>query len=99
MDEESRFLSHNLGIHARQKRNAEEPRIWFYNVQAFGMSLHLNLTKNEELMSPWLTVERHENGTVTGEDPPHNSFYNGHVSSEPGSSVAVSNERGLVSKK
>ena len=47
------------------------------------MSLHLNLTKNEELMSPWLTVERHENGTVRNE--------------EPGSSVAVSNGPGLVS--
>lgn len=63
------------------------------------MSLHLNLTKNEELMSPWLTVERHENGTVTSEDPPQNSFFNGHVNSEPGSSVAVSNEHGLVSRK
>ncbi|XP_078379200.1 A disintegrin and metalloproteinase with thrombospondin motifs 6-like isoform X2 [Oculina patagonica] len=96
VDEESRFLSHNLNIHARQKRNADEPRIWYYNVQAFGMSLHLNLTKNEKLMSPWLTVERHENGTVTSEDPPQNSFFNGHVNSEPGSSVAVSNDRGLT---
>ena len=61
------------------------------------MSLHLNLTKNEELMSPWLTVERHENGTVTREDPPHNTFLSGHVNSEPGSLVAVSNENGLVS--
>ena len=63
------------------------------------MSLHLNLTKNEELMSPWLTVERHENGTVTREDAPHNTFFTGHVNSEPGSLVAVSNENGLVSLK
>ena len=63
------------------------------------MSLHLNLTKNEELMSPWMTVERHENGTVTMEDPPQNAFFIGHVNSEPGSSVAVDNENGLVSKK
>ncbi len=97
VDEERRFLSQNLNIHARQKRNSDEPRIWYYIVQAFGMSLHLNLTKNEKLMSPWLTVERHENGTVTSEDPPQNSFFIGHVNSEPGSSVAVSNEAGLVS--
>lgn len=99
VDEEGRFLSHNLGIHARQKRNTEGPHIWYYNVQAFGMSLHLNLTKNEVLMSPWLTVERHDNGTVTSEDPPHNSFYNGHVSSKSGSSVALSNDPGLVSSE
>ena len=71
--------------------------MWYYNVQAFGMSLHLNLTKNEELMSPWLTVERHENGTVTREDPPHNTFFNGHVNSKPLSSVAIGNKNGLVS--
>ena len=99
VDEDNRFLSHNLNIHARHKRHAEEPRVWYYNVQAFGMSLHLNLTKNDELMSPWLTVERHENGTVTREDPPHNTFFTGHVNSEPGSLVAVSNENGLVSLK
>ena len=97
VDEFNRFLSHNLNIHARHKRHAEEPRVWYYSVQAFGMSLHLNLTKNEELMSPWLTVEQHENGTVTREDPPHNTFFSGHVNSEPGSLVAVSNENGLVS--
>ena len=99
VDDDNRFLSHNLNIHARQKRHAEEPRVWYYNVKAFGMSLHLNLTKNEELMSPWMTVERHENGTVTMEDPPQNAFFSGHVNSEPGSSVAVDNENGLVSKK
>ncbi|XP_020600985.1 A disintegrin and metalloproteinase with thrombospondin motifs 3-like [Orbicella faveolata] len=96
VDKANRFLSHNLNIHARQKRHAEEPHVWYYNVKAFGMSLHLNLTKNEELMSPWLTVERHENGTVTSEDPPHNTFFNGHVNSQPGSSVAVGNKNGLM---
>jgi len=96
VDDDNRFLSQNLNIHARQKRHAEEPGVWYYNVKAFGMSLHLNLTKNEELMSPWMTVERHENGTVTSEDPPHNTFFNGHVNSEPGSLVAVSNGNGLM---
>ena len=99
VDDDNRFLSHNLNIHARQKRHAEEPHVWYYNVKAFGMSLHLNLRKNEQLMSPWLTVERHENGTVTSKDPPHNTFFNGHVNSKPGSLVAVSNENGLVSSK
>lgn len=73
--------------------------MWYYNVKAFGMSLHLNLTKNQHLMSPWLTVERHEYGTVTNEEPPQNSFFNGHVIGKSGSSVAVSNDRGLVSSK
>ena len=96
-DGDGNFLSHNLGVHARQKRGTEEPRVWYYNVKAFGMSLHLNLTKTEELMAPGMTVERHHNGTVTSEDPPQNSFLNGHVSAASGSSVAVSNEDGLVS--
>ena len=61
--------------------------------------MHLNLTKNQDLMSPWLTVERHENGTVTAEEPPKNSFLDGHVIGELGSSVAVSNRGGLVSTK
>ena len=46
-----------------------------------------------------MTVERHENATVTSEDPPHNVFFNGYVNSKPGSSVAVSNKNGLVSWK
>ena len=96
-DEDGSFLSHTLEEHARQKRETGEPRFWFYNVKAFGMSLHLNLTKNEQLMAPGMKVERHFNGTVTSEDPPKNSFLNGHVSSLAGSSVAVSNEEGLVS--
>lgn len=54
---------------------------------------------NQDLMSPWLTVERHENGTVTAEKPPKNSFLDGHVIGEFGSSVAVSNRGGLVSAK
>ena len=48
-------------------------------------------------MAPGMKVERHFNGTVTSEDSPKNSFLNGHVSSLPGSSVAVSNDDGLVS--
>ena len=96
-DEDGSFLSFTLEQHARQKRETEEPRFWFYNVKAFGMSLNLNLTKNEQLMAPGMKVERHFNGTVTSEDSPKNSFLNGHVSSLPGSSVAVSNEDGLVS--
>lgn len=96
VDEENRFLSESLHTHARQKRNAEDPRAWYFNVKAFGRSLHLNLTMNQDLMSPWLTVERHENGTVTAEEPPKNSFLDGHVIGEFGSSVAVSNRGGLT---
>ncbi|XP_022792562.1 A disintegrin and metalloproteinase with thrombospondin motifs 16-like [Stylophora pistillata] len=96
VDEDNRYLSDNLHIHATQKRNAEDPSVWYFNVKAFGMSLHLNLTKNQDLMSPWLTVERHKNGTVSAEKPPENSFFNGHVIGELGSSVAVSNKGGLT---
>lgn len=98
-DENGRFLSRNLGEHSRQRRGNEEPNTCHYNIKAFGTSLHLNLTRNNDFMAPDLEVERHHNGTVTREDAPKNSFLSGHVTSIPGSSVAISNDNGLVSNQ
>ena len=61
------------------------------------MSLYLNLTRNNEFLAPDLRIERHQNGTVTYEDVPQNSFLQGHVNSVLGSSVSISHDNGLVS--
>ena len=62
------------------------------------MSLHLNLTKSNNLFGPGLVVEKiHKNGSKEYSTPPRTAFYNGHVTSDPNSVVAISNHNGLVS--
>ena len=97
-DESGNFLSYKLHEHARRKRDADEPYVWYYQIQAFGMSLHLNLTKNTNLFVPGLVVEKvTKNGSTEYSEPPHTAFYDGHVSSDPNSVVAIGNHDGLVS--
>ncbi|PFX33597.1 A disintegrin and metalloproteinase with thrombospondin motifs 6 [Stylophora pistillata] len=98
VDESGNFLSNKLHEHARRKRgtNHDEPHLWYYQVQAFGMSLHLNLTKNSNLLVPGLVVEKiNKNGNKEYSDFPHTAFYAGHVTSDPNSVVAISNHDGL----
>lgn len=62
------------------------------------MSLHLNLTKNSNVLAPGMVVETvNKNGSTEYSKPPHNSLYDGHVTSDPNSMVAVGNLDGLVS--
>lgn len=93
-------MSYKLHEHARQKRNAQEPDVWYYSMKVFGVSLHLNLTKNNDLLAPGAFTEIiHKNGSRTVSTPPRNTFYDGHVMSDPDSSVAISNAGGLVSSQ
>ncbi len=81
----------------RQRRSDESRENIFYKVPAFGRELHLNLTLNKNLMPPNLVVEtRHADGTVSRAPAPKNTYYLGHVVSDPHSMVAVSDEGGLV---
>ena len=96
-DENGNFVSHEFLLHAKHKRSTEEPNAWYFNIKAFGMSLHLNLTRNKDFLAPDLRIERHQNGTVNYEDVPQDSFLRGHVNSVPGSSVSISHDHGLVS--
>lgn len=97
-DESGNFLSYKFHEHARQKRGADEPNVWYYHVEAFGMSLHLNLTKNSNVLAPGMVVETvNKNGSTEYSKPPHTSLYDGHVTSDPNSMVAVGNHDGLVS--
>ena len=97
-DEAGNLLSYKLHSHGRQKRSADQSNAWYFNVQAFGLSMHLNVTKNRQLIGTGSLLETtHKNGSKTYSQLPQNSFYNGHVTSHPDSLVAVSNDGGLVS--
>ena len=96
-DETGEFLSHELRKRSRRKRSTDQPNNWFYNMEAFGFKLHLNVTKSRHILAPGAIVETvHENGSKSYAAPPKNTFYSGHVVSHPGSVVAVSNHDGLV---
>lgn len=87
-----------LPIHDQRQRRTDELREnVFYKVPAFGRELDLNLTLNRKLMSRNLIMEtRRTDGTVSHASVPKNTYYLGHVVSDPHSMVAVSNEGGLV---
>ena len=89
-----------LSLHDQRQRRTDEPREnIFYKVPAFGGEMDLNLTLNRKLMSPNLVMEtRRADGTVSYSSVPKNSYYLGHVVSDPHSMVAVSDEGGLVCK-
>ncbi|KAK2546797.1 hypothetical protein P5673_033553 [Acropora cervicornis] len=95
-DENGGFVSHELDLQTKHKRSTEEPNAWYLSIKVFGMSLHLNLTRNNEFLAPDLRIERHQNGTVTYEDVPQSSFLQGHVNSVLGSFVSISHDNGLA---
>ncbi|KAL9963798.1 hypothetical protein ACROYT_G027341 [Oculina patagonica] len=96
-DEDGQFIAHELHKRSRTKRSTDQPDSWFYNMDAFGFSLHLNVTKARHILAPGSIVETtHENGSKSYKTSPKNKFYSGHVVSHPGSVVAVSNQGGLT---
>lgn len=96
-DEAGQFITHALHKYSRTKRTIGKPTFHFYNMKAFGLSLHLNVTEAKPILAPGTIVETtHENGSKTYHTPPKNAFYNGRVVSQPGSVVAISNQDGLV---
>ena len=97
-DDAGEFITHALHKRSRTKRSIYQPDSWFYKMDAFGFSLHLNVTKAEHLLAPGSVVETtHKNGSKSYTALPKNTFYSGHVVSHPNSVVAVSNQGGLVS--
>ncbi|XP_078379423.1 A disintegrin and metalloproteinase with thrombospondin motifs 6-like [Oculina patagonica] len=82
---------------SRNRRSTDDSDITYYKLRAFGSDLHIKLKRNNELMNHLVTVEtQNEDGTMTSHSVPKNTFYLGHVSSDPGSVVALSNLRGLT---
>ena len=84
-------------LHSRDRRSSRSPNSAHYKLNAFGSKLRLKLTKNDQLMAPNLRVLRHnDDGSMTSHPAPVNTFYLGRVESDPDSTVAVSNDGGLV---
>ena len=97
-DENGGIVTHKLHKFGRTKRSTEQPNIWFFNMRAFGLSLHLNVTKTKNILAPGVVVETTQvNGSKSHTKPPMNAFYSGQVVSHPGSVVAIRNLEGLVS--
>ncbi len=80
------------------RRDTADKKQTFYNISVLGLTLHLNLTLNEHLLSPGFHIEtKHGNGSTTKSFPTHRNFYHGHVISYPGSKVALSGKDRFVS--
>lgn len=108
-DVASPYLSNNQGdfvsysLHpsaARSKRDADHyAENAYYKLHTFGTKLHLRLRRNKHLLAPDLKlVRRNGDGRTTSHPAPPNTFYLGHVVTDPSSTVALSNYGGLVSK-
>ena len=83
--------------HARHRRNAE-PNMWYFNIQALGLNLNLNLSKTRNVIGPKVQVEtNHKNGSTSYSPQPKSNILEGHVVSEPGSFAVINNNGGLVS--
>ncbi len=67
-----------------------------FRVDAFGIQMHLNVTRNRYIVTPKMKVELYkEDGTREIYRPNTLCFYSGGVDDSPGSSVAISNCDGL----
>ena len=89
-------MSHTL--HERHTREVHEGGKWHYKMEAFGKKMHLKLRRNTQLVKPGLELEtRNDNGDITLTPVKSDSYFHGKVASDPGSFVAVSNDKGLVS--
>ena len=90
------FVSHTL--HKRHARDVHGKGAWHYRMEAFGKKMHLKLRRNTQLVKPGLMLEtRNENGEVVWTPVKSDSYFHGKEASDPGSFVAVSNDKGLVS--
>ena len=99
-DESGNMVNPFIHGHIRTRRSANEPNFSYFKVQAFGRSLHLNLTEARPLISSAAIVQTVDNnGGSTYKEIPRGAYYTGHVISDPGSLVAVSGKEGLVSEK
>jgi len=93
-------VNHFLHGLSRTRRGINDPNFWYFRVEAFGKSLHLNVTEARPLMSSRAVVQTVDNnGSSTYKKISRGIHYTGHVISDPESLVAISGNRGLVSEK
>lgn len=103
VDEHAAFLTRDLsnGNHRRRRdvtRAIKEPV--FFHLSAFGQNFHLNVTLNDELLSPNFVIEVRGNQSSRFHLDIDHCHYTGHAVSSKGlgTKVALSNCNGLVSK-
>lgn len=101
VDDDGKFLSRDLsnGNHRRRRSvgiGIKEPV--FFHLSAFGQKFNLNVTLNDELLSPNFVVEIRGNQSSRFHFEIDHCHYTGHVVSSkgPGTKVALSNCDGLV---
>lgn len=103
VDEHAAFLTRDLsnGNHRRRRdvtSAIKEPV--FFHLSAFGQNFHLNVTLNDELLSPNFVIEVRGNQSSRFHFDIDHCHYTGHAVSSKGlgTKVALSNCNGLVSK-
>ncbi|XP_022792548.1 A disintegrin and metalloproteinase with thrombospondin motifs 6-like [Stylophora pistillata] len=95
-DDLGNFVDYILHDEVRTRRAISEPDFWYFKIEAFGRSLHLNVTKVTPRVTAGAEVETVDNsGKSTYREVPRCVHYTGHVTSEPGSLVAISENKGL----
>ena len=66
-------------------------------MDALGKTMHLQLARNDQFMSPALLAEtRHEDGTITTDPVSEKNFFLGKLTTDADSLVAVRKDGGLV---
>ena len=99
-DEFGNLVGYSLLTQTRMRRNTNEANFWYFKVEAFGRSIHMNLTRvRPYIRSAALVQTVHTNGSSTYKEIPRGVYYTGHVTSDPGSLVAVNENNGLVRKQ
>lgn len=96
-DESGKIVDYFLHGQTRPRRDTKELNFWYFKVNAFGTSMHLNLTEVRPNITSGAVVEMvNKNGSSTYKDIPRSVYYAGHVVSDPESLVAISGNKGLV---
>ena len=97
-DEYGNIVENLLHGKTRARRATYEQNSLYYNIQAFGRSMLLNVTQMKPPVSSNALIQMvHNDGTSTYKDIPHGLHYTGHVVSDPDSLVALRENKGLVS--
>ena len=96
-DESGNLVGYSLRTQTRTRRKRN---FWYFKVEAFGRSIHMNLTKVRPYVTSTALVQTvHANRSSTYKEIPRVVHYTGQVTSDPGSLVAINENNGLVRKQ
>lgn len=96
-DEFGNLVGYPLHTQTRTRRNTNEANFWYFKVEAFGRSIHMNLTKVRPYITSTALVQTvHVNRSSTYKEIPRVVHYTGQVTYDRGSLVAISEISGLV---